>query len=242
MFKKKQIRFDENDEAEEYYEFKDAHFNSYTFTIMNSNEIIDAFDRASEEIKNKVAVWISERSQWVIEEILGHYINIVKYLPLRGNSYVPLSEELRNSKKGLINLKNNEKCFLWCLAWHLNPLKNHPQRITLSDREFAKKLDYSVITFPVTIKQIDRIEKQNQINISVFECNKSVYPIRISKVKYGDHKELLYIDEEDEGSGSKQHYVYIKDFNSLMYSFTDMKVKKHFCMYCLQYAFIQMMT
>ena len=99
MFKKKQIRFDENDEAEEYYEFKDAHFNSYTFTIMNSNEIIDAFDRASEEIKNKVAVWISERSQWVIEEILGHYINIVKYLPLRGNSYVPLSEELRNSKK-----------------------------------------------------------------------------------------------------------------------------------------------
>ena len=33
---------------------------------------------------------------------------------------------------------------------------------------------------------------------------------------------------------AKQHYVYIKYFNRLMYSFTDMKVKKHFCMYCLQ--------
>ena len=37
---------------------------------MNSDEIIDALDIASEEIKNKVAVWLSESSQWVIEEIL----------------------------------------------------------------------------------------------------------------------------------------------------------------------------
>ena len=43
---------------------------------------------------------------------------------------------------------------------------------------------------------------------------------------------LLYIEESQ-----KQHYVYIKDFNSLMYSFTKMKCKKHFCMYCLQYFY-----
>ena len=42
--------------------------------------------------------------------------------------------------------------------------------------------------------------------------------------------ELLYIEE----SKSRQHYVYIKDFNTLMYSFTNHKTKKHFCMYCLQ--------
>ena len=43
---------------------------------MNSDEIIDPLDQASEEIKNKVAVWLSEDSKWVIEVILGHYINI----------------------------------------------------------------------------------------------------------------------------------------------------------------------
>ena len=32
----------------------------------------------------------------------------------------------------------------------------------------------------------------------------------------------------------KQHYVLIKDFNSLMYSFTNHKERKHFCMHCLQ--------
>ena len=63
-----------------------AYFNSKAFTIMNSDEIIDALGKASEGIKNGVAVWLSEGSGWVIEVILGHYINIVKYVPLRGNS------------------------------------------------------------------------------------------------------------------------------------------------------------
>ena len=161
---------------------------------MNSDEIIDTLDKASEEIKNKVAFWLSETSLWVIEVILGHNINIVKYVPLRGNSYLPLQEELRNCKKGLINLKNeDDKCFLWCHVRHLNPQKKDPQRIKLSDREFAKELDssgYSGITFPVTIKQIPQIESQNEMNINIFGySNKSVFPIRISKENYDDHME-----------------------------------------------------
>ena len=90
------MRSADDDEVEEYFEFKNAYFNSKTFTITNSDQIIDALDRASEEIKNGVAVWLSEGSGWTMEVILGHYINIVKYLPLRGNSYLPLPEELRN--------------------------------------------------------------------------------------------------------------------------------------------------
>ena len=91
---------------------------------MNSDEVIDALDGASEEVENGIAVWLSESSGWTIEVILSHYINITKYVPLRGRSYLPLPEELRNSKKGLINLKNeDDKCFLWCHVRHLNPQK-----------------------------------------------------------------------------------------------------------------------
>ena len=116
--------------------FKNAYFNSKTFTITNIDQIIEALDGASEDIKNRVAGWISDGSGWTIEEILGHYINIVKCVPLRGNSYLPLPEELRNSKKGLINLKNeDQKCFLWCHVRHLNPSKHHSERITQSDRD-----------------------------------------------------------------------------------------------------------
>ena len=174
LFKKLKI----GEDGQEYFEFKNPYFNSNTFTIMKSDEILDALDIAFEEIKNKVAVWLSESSQRVMEEILGHYINIAKYVPLRGNSYLHLPEELRNSKKRLINIKNeDDKCFLWCHVRHLNPLKNHPERITQSDKEFQSKLDYNGIAFPVTIKQITQIERQNNININVFGYNGSVFPI-----------------------------------------------------------------
>ena len=126
-FKKKKIVLGSEGQSEEVFEYKNAYFNSKAFTILNSEEIIDALDKAAEEINNKIAVWLSEGSGWTIEVILQHYINIVKYLPLRGNSYLPLPGELRNPKKGLINLKNeDDKCFLWCHVRHLNPQKDHP--------------------------------------------------------------------------------------------------------------------
>ena len=126
---------------------------------------------------------------------------------------------------------------LWCLNRHLNPRKVHPERITKSDRESAKNLDFSGITFPVTFNQINRIEKQNKININLFgydTVKKSVYPIRISEENYDDHIELLYIEGKNELGEETTHYIYMKDFNRLMFTFTKHKGKKHFCMHCLQ--------
>ena len=129
-FKKKKFRYGNDGELEEVFEYKDAYFNSNAFTILNREDIIATLDNAAEEINNKIAVWLSEGSGWIIVEIKSHYVNIVKYQPLRGNSYLQLPVELRNSKKGLINLKNeDDKCFLWCHNRHLNPLKIHPERI-----------------------------------------------------------------------------------------------------------------
>ena len=94
--------------GEDLLTFREPYFNSQTFTIINSEEIEEALERAAEEILNKIAIWISEGSDWVIENIISHFINIVSYVPLRGTSYLPLPEELRNSRKGLINIKNTD--------------------------------------------------------------------------------------------------------------------------------------
>ena len=169
LFKKKKIEYRDDGQAKEVFEYKDAYFNSTAFTILNEYQIIDALDKAAEEINNKIAVWLSEGSGWTIEEMRSHFVNIVKYLPLRGNSYISSPKELRNSMCGLINPKNiDNECFRWCHNRHLNPRKKNPQRITKEDRESVKSLDYSGITFPVTINQINRIEKQNKINIYLF--------------------------------------------------------------------------
>ena len=61
--------------------------------------------------------------------------------------------ELKNSRKGLINIKNNDqKYFLWCHVRHINPLKEHPGRITRVDKKIANNLNYDGIEFPVQEK------------------------------------------------------------------------------------------
>ena len=117
-----------------------------------------------EQIVNKIQQWISEGSGWTIQSVDGHFINVVKYRPLRGFSYIPLPKELRNPAKGIINMKNNDdECFRWCHIRHLLPQNENPQRIKKCDKKYVEKLDYSGIEFPVSVKQYNKIEKQNNI-------------------------------------------------------------------------------
>ena len=209
--------------------YREPYFNAGPYTVTNSDSISESINNAIERILELIAGWLSEGSGWIFELVLLHNINIVSYFPLKGNSYIKLPEELRNPKKTLVNPKNvDNRCFLWCHNRYLNPLKVHPERITKADREYVKRLDYTGVTFPVTIKDIDKIEKQNQINVNVFGYDKGAYPIRISKAKFKDHLELLWIEEKE-----NSHYVLIKNFNQFMTSFTKHKDRKYFCMSCL---------
>ena len=155
--------------------YKTAYFNSSAQTIINHTEIANSLQLSKQQILNKVAQWISEGSGWTIKSVDSHYLNIVKYKPMNGSSYIQLPEQL-NNKKGLINLKNKDnKCFRWCHIRHLNPQEKDPQRIKKSDKEYVNKLDYSDIEFPVTIKQVNKIEKKNNIRINVLVMKKSNY-------------------------------------------------------------------
>ena len=210
---------------------KSAYFNSTSQTIINEMEINEALQMSKQNILNKIAQWISEGSGWTVQSVDSHYLNIVKYEPMKGSSYIQLPNELRNPKKGLINMKNEDnECFRWCHIRHLNQQDKYPQRIKKSDKEYVNKLDYSGVEFPIAVKHYNRIEKQNSVNINVFGYeNKQPYPIYVSKEKYEDHMELLLVTEKE-----NKHYVLIKDFNRFMYSQTKHEHRKHFCMHCLQ--------
>ena len=196
---------------------------------MNEFQIKLELEGAEEKILNGIAKWISRGSGWVIENIFSFYINIVSYVPLKGRSYLPLPEELRNSRKGIINLKNTDnECFRWCHIRHLHPLQRNPQRITARDKELVKTLDYSGVTFPVSIKDMDKIERQNKININVLGYSDgNPYPIRNSKKKYEDTLNVLLIVKEGEDNQPDQkHYVLIKDVNRFNFNISKRESKK----------------
>ena len=188
-------------------------------------------DKSFQKILYRIENWINEGSGWIVELIESQYINISTYRPLSGSSYMDLPVELRSPRKGLINIKNkDQKCFLWCHVRHINPSKEHPERIKKTDKKIAEKLDYDGIEFPVQEKDFNKIEVKNNICINVFGYeNGLVFLIYISNQNFEDSIDLLLLNDDD-----KSHYVYIKDFDRFMFHKTKNKNKKYFCKSCLQ--------
>ena len=61
-----------------------------------------------------------------------------------------LPAKLRSSKKGLINIKNNDQmCFLRCHVRHINPVKTHPEMITREDKKLVNSINYDGVEFPL---------------------------------------------------------------------------------------------
>ena len=99
--------------------YKTAFFNSKAKTVTKASDIEHELIMSRQEIMNVIEKWVSEGSGWVIDRIDGHYINVTTYTPLHGSSYIELPTELRNPKKGLINIKNkDDECFRWCHIRH----------------------------------------------------------------------------------------------------------------------------
>ena len=67
------------------------------------------------------------------------------------------------------------------------------------------------------------------MQVNVFGYENKVDPLYISKKAFDQTLNLLSVTEK-----GKSHYVFIKDFNRLMFSRTKHKDKKHHCMSCFQ--------
>ena len=131
------------------------------------------------------------------------------------SSYIKLPKELNDPRKDLMNIRdiNGKECFKWSLIRYLHPADHNPKNITKADKDFAKKLDFEDVNFPVKVRDIHKIENNNFIGISVFGYkNKEKHPIYVSK-KFREEKHVDLLLTREEG---KRHYVLIKDFNTVM--------------------------
>ena len=57
--------------------------------------------------------YLGRGSDWTIDSLIDHNINILKYNTLAGSSYTKLPKRLDNPKEGLINIQNvnANECF-----------------------------------------------------------------------------------------------------------------------------------
>ena len=151
--------------------------------------------------------------------------------------------EILDHKYPLIQLEASKSSIKDLFKGLLNEMKGFKYQITvavlLSKEKGNGDIGFSSVYFTSLTKEkikrrsredYSKIEKQSNICINMF-CyeNRTIYTLYISGERFSDCMDLLLIFDEN-----KSHYVYIKDFNRLMFNKTKNKNKKCFCRCYLQ--------
>ena len=202
-------------------------------TILSAHAIDAAVQKAFSDIEKRIEKWTREGSGWTITKVLNVYLDVAKYTPLKGSSYLDLPDKLK-SKKAIINVKNNDhQCLKWALLSALHPVGSNPHRV-FKYKQYENELNFAGVGFPVTLKDIPKVEKQNSLVINVFGYSESagIHPLYITKDNDKSPINLLLISEVKDGKVNA-HYCWIKNFNRLCSAENKHNGETFFCLRCI---------
>ena len=207
----------------------ESHYSHPVEVVLTQNNLSTFYNNLIDKFEAWVDKFQERGSGFVFDSIKSVKVKLYKYEHQRASSYIPLQFKSSN----IINVqnKNDNKCFLWSILASLFPANKDKQRVT-KYKEYENEINMKGIEYPVSIKDISKVEKQNYLSINVFalenQTNKqSLYPVRTSNVECKNIIDLLYIE-----SDGNTHYCLIKDLDSFKYD--NNKHKSFTCRNCLQ--------
>ena len=227
------VRFIKENPATGNIDINICYFATDPVIITEATDLSNLYNTMTSRIFELIQNFQNRGSGWQFDRIEHLDININPYNPLSASSYIHLPKKLAE-KKAIINVKNenDNECFKWAVTSAVFLKEKNAERLSKRMREDSKKFDWTGIKFPVSLKQIDKFEKQNNYAINVFGYEKVVYPLRISK-KNEQHCEqvinLLLIANEE-----TNHFCWIKNMSRLISKQkSNHNGKIHFCYRCL---------
>ena len=208
-------------------EFTDPVLRHKQKALLQASEIKGALDEGIPHLFELLEKSTQRGSGWTVDRVQTLWLDITRYQPLRGSSYIPLPAAVR-SKKAVVNVKNkDDHCFRWTLRSALFPACDHvdrPSKYPTND-----DLNFKGIDAPTPISQNPKVEKQNNLAINVFGWDKGVTIHRLSKQPQEIPRINMLLIEK----AGKFHYTWIKNLNRLLYDQSKHKERKHFCERCL---------
>ena len=195
-------------------------FNSLMTEFFEGSDTNDLIQRMLAHIKIQVENPRMPENVFSLDKIMHLYINFHRQALMRGSAYIELPEWIKN-KKAVINPQNkDEECFKWAViaALRHEGIKYNPESISLL-RSYENQYDWKGLEFPVSIKRIDKFEKNNPgiaVNV-LFNKKKSqnIWTVRRSEhnVKCKKQVNLLMIEDEE-----MRHYTANKGISRLLKS------------------------
>ena len=143
-------------------------FNSRMTNVHQASNLDQIVDEMVGHMETQIENPALLNSRFRFNEVLFLDVNFHRLNLARGNSHLLLPGWLAR-KKAIINPQNNdEECFKWAViaALRWTDIKSHPERIS-NLREFSNDYDWSGLKFPVSIKDINVFEMNNDLSVNV---------------------------------------------------------------------------
>ena len=210
----------------------DHYFNRMQPVILNEHNmdmLSPSLNQFVDEVKGEIEAWSERGSGWIMDEILEAFINVARYQPMRGGSYMQLPKKLKN-KKAVLNIQNRDnECLRWAIRAALFQPRGNMRRPSSYPTDDG--LNFAGIDFPTPVSQIDRLERQNQnLAINVFGWEKEQVVVHRISEKGGEVPRInLMLTKQ----GENTHYSLVKRLTALLYDQNRHNESKHFCERCL---------
>lgn len=224
-----------------------------TIYIHSKNHIVDQDTDLAEDFEESVVNHVLKKvddvmlqgSSFVLSHINELMINLSRFDPISGSSYINLPKFL-SDKKAIINVQNkDQQCFKWAVLSAIYQPKSNSS-MQSSYAQYHSKLNFKGLSFPIKLNDINKFEQINQsisINVYFFEPNdKKIRPLRLTKEQKTQHIHLLLLSNCLESSLNfvnpfvNYHYCWIKNLSRLITSQVTKNGHKHFfCDRCLNH-------
>ena len=89
--KVKMVKIDSDGQVSEEAE---PYFTSRCYTLLQSDDLEEQLQEATQKIMDDFENFIREGSGWVLEKVLKVFVNVGHYKPLKGKSFIPLPKGL----------------------------------------------------------------------------------------------------------------------------------------------------
>lgn len=190
------------------------HFTAGPYTSTSGSDVMKQTHMAYERLEDQMSNFTQLASGWILERNNNMVLQMVKYAPLKGNSYLQLHPSIAD-KKAIINVKNkDDHSFKWAILSALDPVEIHPERVN-NYKPFEEELNFSGLTLPMKINNISQFEEQNpSISVSVIgyevkgprkKRKVDLFLLRMMEEKKEHHLTLLHWSD-----GNTGHYAWVK--------------------------------
>ena len=121
---------------------KEAVFHSKTEVNLESTNSIKLVSKMKETVFESLSKFQRQGRNCRFHSVLSLDLHTVKYEPIGGSSYIPLTAYLA-AKKAIINLRNeDDDCFKWAITRALNPVEKHSAGTDIKLRKTSKVLNW----------------------------------------------------------------------------------------------------